>query len=45
MISALNMATAALQGVEDFENDDDQVLDFMANVVENIRKRWKKKTV
>lgn len=44
MISALNMATAALQGVEDFENDD-EVLDFMANVVDNIRNRWKKKTV
>jgi hypothetical protein len=42
MVTALNMATAAVQGVNDDFVDEDQMLDFVANLIDNIRKKWKR---
>jgi hypothetical protein len=41
MVTALNMATSAVQGVNEDFVDEDQMLDFVANLIKNIRKKWK----
>jgi hypothetical protein len=39
LVFALQMATKAILGVD---TDDEDAMDFMANMTQNIRKKWQK---